>query len=121
MRLRFATLCLLVLAFALPGNLATRAAGLDATTIIEFDLVKGTTGQLIATYTKNPDGTWSGVHPATRAPMRWTADATGHSLVLYTDGPPITTMVVDTDTYDISSSALNKADRCHIGRAVFAQ
>lgn len=71
------------------------AATVAAPSPIEFDLASRATGQFIGTYRRNADGTWSGPHPQTGAPVQFTASSTNPGFTMYTDGPPIMTLIVD--------------------------
>lgn len=91
----------------------------DGTRLTEFDIVKGTNGQLIGTYRRNADGTWSGPEPTNGEPRQWGANVTAASVVLYTDGPPIRTIVVYPGTDEVSSSGLDRADQPLVARSVY--
>lgn len=101
---------------AAPGPAAVQTTGSH---LIAFDLVKGPSAQLVGTFTKTGAGSWTGPHPATGQTVNWSARSDAASVVLYTEDPQITTILLYTDPMDISSSAMDPAENFAVARAVF--
>ena len=101
---------------AAPGPAAVQTTGSHLTT---FDLVKGPSAQLVGTFTKTGADSWTGPYPATGQTVNWSARSDATSVLLYTEDPQITTIVLYTDTMDISSSAMDPAENFAVARAVF--
>lgn len=95
------------------------AAQTTGTALVAFDLIKGPSGQLVGTFTKTGADSWTGPYPNTGRTVTWAGRTDDLSVVLYTENPQITTIVLYTDTMDISSSAMDPAENFRVSRAVF--